>query len=422
MSGTREFDGRQYPDAAASDPVALGYMQGSPPPPAKRIRFDDDSFWKFPQLRWSLSNMRMLVTTTNMPRIGGTPSELGQPGPGDAAGIDALRFTDMHGRQRTWADSLPEVYTDGILVLHRGRRVYERYVGALAPERQHACFSITKSYAATLAATLLHEGVLDETRLVPHYLPEMHGTAYADATLRQVLDMQIGVEYSEDYADPAAGIWDYSRAGGWRPRPHDYTGPDHFYEFLKRLRKQGEHGREFTYKTVNTEVLCWVMKRATGMGFADMLSQRLWSQLGCEQDAYLFTDPIGVECGGGGLAASLRDLARFGELLRREGDWQGRQLLPSAVIEDIRRGADPAKFTPAGYTLLPGYSYRNMWWVSHNEFGAFEARGIHGQRLYIAPAAEMVIARFSSHPIATSAANDPITLPAFLALARELRR
>jgi CubicO group peptidase (beta-lactamase class C family) len=431
VNGTREFDGRQYPDAESSDPMTLRYMQGSPPPPDKRIRFDDDSFWKFPQLRWSLSNMRSLVTTANVARVGGAPSNLdgapsGSVSPGrmpgsSAAGLDELAFTDLLGVRRTWAQSLPEVYCDGILVMHRGRRIYERYFGALAPERPHACFSITKSYAATLAAMLIHEGVLDAHRLVPHYLPEMADTAYADATLRQVLDMQIGVDYSENYADPAAGVWDYSRAGGWRPRPPGYTGPDHFYDYLTRLRKQGEHGREFTYKTVNTEVLCWVMKRATGIGLADLLSQRLWSRLGCEQDAYLFTDPIGVECGGGGLAASLRDLARFGELMRREGDWHGRQLIPAAVIDDIRRGADQAKFTPAGYTLLPGYSYRNMWWVTHNDLGAYEARGIHGQRLYIAPAAELVIARFASHPIASSAANDPITLPAFLALARELQ-
>ena len=119
--------------------------------------------------------------------------------------------------------------------------------------------------------------------------------------------------------------------------------------------------------------------------------------------------------------AGLRDLARFGELLRCDGALERRQLIPAAVIADIRRGADPGKFAKAGYALLPGYSYRNMWWITHNEHGAFEARGIHGQRLYIAPAAEMVVARFASHPIASSAANDPITMPALIALGRALR-
>ena len=66
--------------------------------------------------------------------------------------------------------------------------------------------------------------------------------------------------------------------------------------------------------------------------------------------------------------------------------------------------------------MLRGYSYRNMWWVTHNEHGAFEGRGIFGQRLYVTPAAEMVVAHHASHPIAASAANDPITMPAFVAL------
>ncbi len=124
--------------------------------------------------------------------------------------------------------------------------------------------------------------------------------------------------------------------------------------------------------------------------------------------------------GGAGLNASLRDLARFGELMRCEGSWNGRQVIPAAVVADIQRGSDPEKFSTAGYDLLRGYSYRNMWWVSHNSLGVFEGRGIHGQRLYIAPKAELVIARFCSHPIAASAANDPITLPAFAALSRHV--
>jgi CubicO group peptidase (beta-lactamase class C family) len=418
-SGMFEIDGVEYPDSDASDPNALGWMRGSPPPPAQLIRFQDDRFLEFPQIRWTLSHMRELAPTATVWRGDGRPSDLGVA-PSLEASIDALGFTDLQGRKLTWAQSLQRTYADGIIVLHRGRRIYERYFGALQAHRPHACFSITKSYAATLAATLVHERVLDETQTVSHYLPEMIGTAYEDATLRQVLDMQIGVDYSELYADPKAHIWDYGRAGGLRPRGPDYTGPGNFYEYLRTLRKQGAHGAAFAYKTINTEVMCWVMKRVTGIALQDMLSERIWSRIGCEEDGYLTLDTIGVAMGGGGMSASLRDLCRFGELMRCDGAWQGRQVLPAEVIADIRRGADPAKFAMAGYTLLPGYSYRNMWWVSHNSLGVFEARGIHGQRLYIVPKAELVIARFCSHPVASSAANDSITLPAFAAMSRLL--
>lgn len=418
--GTLNFDGVDYLDGKSSDPNILKLMQGTPPAPGAQIRFEDDGFLDFPQIRWTLSHLRELVPTVNVWRGGAAVSDLGAVNSNTSAAIEALVFDDLHGQKRTWNESLVDTYTDGMVVLHKGKRVFERYMGALQAQRPHACFSITKSYVGTLAATLIHEGVLSAQHKVPFYLPAMARTAYADATLRDVLDMQIGVDYSELYSDPKAQIWDYCRAGGVRARLPGYAGPDNFYDFLLTLRQQGEHGQAFSYKTVNTELLCWIIKQVTGSPLTDMLSERLWSRLGCEQDAYLTVDSIGVPFGGGGLNASLRDLARFGELMRCDGAWQGQQLIPAEVVTDIRRGADKAKFAKAGYSLLAGYSYRNMWWVSHNDLGVFEARGIHGQRLYVAPAAELVIARFASHPIAASAANDPITLAAFPALGRML--
>jgi len=418
---TLQFEGVDYLDGTASDPNLLGWMQGSPASSDKIVRFKDDQFLQFPRNRWALSHMRELVPTVNVWRGAGRCQDLGAPTAADESMIDDLVIEDLTGREMRWGVSLSDTYTDGIAVLHRGRLVYERYLGALRPQLPHACFSITKSYAATLAATLVREGVLDRARTVLHYLPEMAGTAYADATLGDVLDMQVGVAYSELYSDPAADIWDYARAGGLRPLPPGHQGPASFHEFLVALRKEGEHGQAFAYKTVNTEVLCWVMQRVGGSPLAELLSRRIWSQLECEEDGYLSVDSTGTAMGGGGLAATLRDMARFGEMLRCEGSLRGRQIVPASVVADIRRGSDRGKFAKAGYTLLGGYSYRDMWWVTHNEHQAFEARGIHGQRLYIAPDAEMVVARFASHPIAASAANDPITMPALIALGRMLR-
>ena len=414
-----EFDGVEYLDGNASDPNTLRWMQGSPPPADKIIRFADDRFLSFPRNRWSLSHFRELLPTVNVWRGANRSRELGTAQPDDA--IDTLSFSDLNGRRLSWSESLLETYTDGIAILHRGRLVYERYFGALRPELPHACFSITKSYAATVAAMLIHDGALDPNRPVAYYLPEMAGTAYTDATLREVLDMQVGVAYSELYSDPSAQIWGYARAGGLRTQPPGYDGPRSFHEFLVTLRKEGEHGRAFAYKTVNTEVLCWIMQRVSGTPLAELLSRHLWSRLGCEEDAYLSVDSTGTAMGGAGLAATLRDMARFGEVVRCDGAYGSQQVIPAAVVADIRRGGDRNKFAMAGYRLLAGFSYRDMWWVTHNEHEAFEARGIHGQRLYVAPGAEMVVARFASHPIAASAANDPVTLPALLALGRMLQ-
>jgi CubicO group peptidase (beta-lactamase class C family) len=420
-AGTLHFDGSDYPDGHASDPNALGWMQGSPPPADKLVRFEDDDTLSFPKIRWSLSHTRETVPTAAVWRGQGPARDLGAVDAATQTAIDTLQFNDMHGGMRLWADTLADTYTDGIVILHKGRRVYEQYRGALKPHVPHSCFSVTKSFAGTLCAKLVHEGTLDERKLIPYYLPEMAGTAYADASLREVMDMQIGVAYSEAYSDPRAEIWEFARAGGFRSRGPDYKGPTTLYAFLQSLKKEGAHGEAFAYKTVNTEVMSWVMKRATGQSLADMVSEQIWQRIGAEEDGYITVDSIGVSFGGGGMSASLRDLARFGEMMRCQGAVGGTQVIPEAVVADCNRGGDPAKFAKAGYGLLPGYSYRNMWWVTHNEHNAFEARGIHGQRLYIAPKADLVVARFASHPIAYSAANDPITIPGLLALGRMLQ-
>jgi CubicO group peptidase (beta-lactamase class C family) len=389
----------------------------SPQPP---IRFEDDRFLEYPANRWSLSHLRDLAATTPVSRGAGTPGDLGAAPAAAQEKLDAMRFTDLDGRIRAWSASLQDTRTDGILVLHRGRCLYEKYFGALQSDLPHACFSITKSYVATLAATLVHEGALDEQQKISHYLPELAGTAFADASLRECLDMQVGIAYLENYADPATDFWAYSRASGLRPYARGATAARSIQEYLRGLRKLGNHGTVFAYKTVNTEVLSWVMTRICGESLSGLLSDRIWSRIGCEYDANLVVDSDGVEMAGAGLSACLRDLARFGELMRCDGAWHSAQVIPAAVVADIRRGSDRSRFAPAGYTLLSGYSYRSMWWISHNEFGVYEGRGIHGQRLYIAPRAELVIARFASHPTAANSANDPITLPAFLALAKQL--
>jgi hypothetical protein len=180
------------------------------------------------------------------------------------------------------------------------------------------------------------------------YVPELAKTAYGDATLRHVLDMTIGVRYSEVYVDPDAEVWAYSRAGGLAPLPDDYTGPRTIFDFLLALEKEGEHGQAFAYKTCNTEVLSWVIQRITGQPIAEMISERIWQRLGAEEDGDLYVDPMGTAMAGGGLSVTLRDLTRFGEMMRLRGQFNGQQIVPEAVVKDIETGADQGHFAKAG--------------------------------------------------------------------------
>jgi len=409
-----------YPDAAASDPVRMGWMVGSPPPADRVLRFDDGSYFRFPALRWSVAHFRQLMPTVNVSRGLGAPAALPRALRRD---IDALQFLPLGSDQpMTWEQSLAANYTDGMVVLHRGRVVYERYFGALQPQGQHAAMSVTKSFVGTLAAMLVAEGRLDPERRVADYVPELAASAFGSATVRQVMDMTTGIRFSEDYADPKAEVWAHAAAGNPLPKPADYTGPRSYYEFLQTVQPQGTHGAAFGYRTANTDALGWVLARVSGQSVAELLSDRIWSRLGSEQDAYMTVDATGTPFAGGGLNLGLRDMARFGEMLRNGGVFQGRRILPAAAVADIRSGGNPADFAQAGYSQLPGWSYRNMWWVTHNAHGAFAARGVHGQTLYIDPKAEMVIARFASHPVAGNAANDATSLPAYHALALHLMR
>ncbi len=405
-----------YPDAAASDPMALGLMQGFPPAADKTVRFIDGSSLRFPNTRWSFSHIRELVPTAQVARGNGSVSKL----PRALKDLDAVSYADMDGKPRTWKEMLALTYTDGVVVMHKGKIVYEKNMGALASDGSHIAMSVTKSFVGTLASMLVHEGKLDAAAPVIKYLPELKDTAYGDATVRQVMDMTIGVRYSENYADPKAEIWAYAAAVGMAPIGLDYKGPRTAYDFLVALQKEGEHDVAFAYKTVNTEVLGWILRRVSGKNLATLLSEKIWQKIGAEQDAYFAVDSIGTEMGGGGLNANLRDFARVGEMMRLGGKFNGQQIVPKAVVSDIEQGADKAKFAKAGYKLLANWSYRNMWWVS--DYGAYSARGIHGQAIYVDPKSHMVIARFASHPIAANAAQDPVALPAYRAVAAYLNK
>jgi hypothetical protein len=405
-------------NAQDSDPAKLGWMVGSPPPKDKLILKDDGSSYRFPQLRWTFSNVRRLGPTAGISRGLAAPTPLPRALRDD---LDAVSFTPLGKTEpMTWGQAYDANYTDGVVVLHRGKLVYERYSGVFKADGQHIAQSVTKSFFGTIAAALVAEGKLDEQAKVSHYVPELADSGFGNATVRDVMDMRTGIQYSENYTDPKAEIWAHARSGGIITRPPNYSGPSSFYEFLKTVKQQGEHGGDFAYKTVNTDVLGWVIRRVTGQSVAEVLSTRIWSKLGMEQDAYMTVDSEGTEFAGGGLNTGLRDLARFGDMIRRGGEWNGQQIIPRAAIDDIRKGGDRAAFAKSNYATKPGWSYRSMWWVSHNPHGAFAAMGIHGQVIYIDPKAEVVIARYASNPIAGNGGIDPTSLPAYDAVAQHL--
>ena len=362
--------------AQESDPQTLGWMQGFPPPENKLISQPQSDFFSFPKLRWTVCHIRELMPTSEVSRGIGAPSKL------DYAldkNIDAITFTPTNSKRRmTWRQSLDANYTDGIMIMHHGKVVYERQNGCLNELGNHAAMSMTKSLTGLLAETLVNEGKLDDNALVGSIIPELKDSGFGDATVRQVMDMTTALDYSEDYADPDADIWQYSEAASPLPKPDDYTGPNGYFEYLQTVKKKGEHGAEFNYRTINSDALGWIISRTTDKAVNDLLSERIWQEIGAEQSAYMTIDSKGTPFAGGGISAGLHDMARIGSLMLNKGEINGERLFPAAVVESIEAGGDKKVFAKAGYDQLNNGSYKSMWWLFNNPTPIYAARGVHG--------------------------------------------
>lgn len=410
--------------AQDSDPNIMGWMQGFPPPADKLITQPDSVYFSFPRLRWSVCHLREFLPTEEISRGLSSPVALDYLPPAEFADmrqkIDAITFSPQDSdEQMTWEASLYANYTDGMLILHKGEVVYERYFGCLEEDGKHAIMSMTKSITGLLAEIMVVEGTLDDSRLVQEVIPDIGNSAFATATVRQVMDMTTGVKYSEDYSDPNADIWIYSAAASPMPKSEDYDGPDGYWEYLQQVEPEGNHGDEFHYKTINSDMLGWIISGISGKSVTDLASERLWSRMGAEQDAYQTVDGKGVPFAGGGVTAGLRDMGRLGQLMLNGGEINGDRLFPAQVVEKISAGGDRSKFGD-GFPTFGAGSYTSQWWVLHNDHGAFAARGVHGQTIYVDPTAEMVLVRLASFPNAQNGFIDPTSLPAYQAVAEFL--
>lgn len=404
--------------AKQSDPQTLGWMQGFPPPTDKLITQPSSNFFSFPKLRWTVCHIRELMPTTDVSRGIGAPSKLSYA---LDKNIDAITFMPTNSkRPMTWKQSLDANYTDGIMIMHHGKVVYERQNGCLNELGNHAAMSMTKSMTGLLAEILVTEGKLDDKALVASIIPELKDSGFGDATVRQVMDMTTALDYSEDYADPNADIWKYSEAASPLPKPKDYKGPNGYFEYLQTVKKNGEHGEAFNYRTINSDALGWIISRTTGKAVNELLSERIWQKIGAEQSAYMTVDAKGTPFAGGGLSAGLHDMARIGSLMLNKGEINGERLFPAAVVDNIEAGGDKEAFAKADYKQLTNGSYTSMWWLFNNPTPIYAARGVHGQTVYVDPAADMVIVRFASYPDASNGKIDPTSLPAYKAVANYL--
>ena len=200
--------------------------------------------------------------------------------------------------------------------------------------------------------------------------PEVRDTAYRGATVRHLLDMRVGILFDEDYMAADGPIIAYRRATGWNP-PEPDEPPSDLRSFCAQLTgTDGLHGQRFHYVSTNTDLLAWVIERATGERYADLMSRLLWAPAGAERPAYITVDRLGAPRAAGGMCVAARDLARIGLLIVGNGRRDGRQVLPERWIDDIERNGDPEAWDAGDFApFLPGrpMHYRSQCYVLRGE-------------------------------------------------------
>ncbi|MDH4022027.1 MAG: beta-lactamase family protein [Gammaproteobacteria bacterium] len=380
-----------YPPAATA--MELGIMQGRPVPSANRVTLAN---WMSPPFnRWSLQHLPEILPTATVYRSNEPPARL----PERKRDLAALRFEVPPGETLSIAEWLAASSTDGFIVVHDGEIAFEAYLNNLRPETHHLTYSISKSVIGIVAGILAGDGSLDVTRKVEAYVPELAGSGFAGYSVRDLLDMQAAIAWQEDYADPNGQWRRWKAAIGWLPAAADAgVAPEGNYSFLRTLPRDPAWPGGFKYVSPTAEVLGWVLERAGGMPLAGLISHRLWMPLGTEHDAFITTDRSFAAAAAGGFGATLRDLARFGQMVLNDGRFNGRQVVASEWIADIRTNGSNQAWRTGQYRGYwnPEGAYRSLWYVAGDADGSFEAIGIHGQRLHINPARKLVIVRLSS--------------------------
>jgi len=394
-------------------------MSGFPPPAESRVTLAN---WQDPPFnRWSFQHLRELIPTQRISRRHSPRRAL--PPYGAAGLLDDITVYRLTGYTSTFAEVIAETWTDAVVVLHEGQIVLERYFKGMTEEIPHLLMSVTKSVVGCIAGILVEQGLLNPDEPASSYVPEIAGSGYQGATVRQLLNMRTGVRFREEYTNLDAEVRVMERFMGWRPgEDHDDTRGMYFY--LTQLGTDTDHGGPFVYRSADTDMLGWVCERAADARMADLISLLIWQPMGAEFDAEITCDCIGSAIHDGGMSARARDIARFGQMILEDGYVRDASIVPEPWLREARvldpeiRGAFAASDSES---ILTGGWYRNQFWFVPGPLGDLQlCLGIHGQMVLIDRATRTVSVKMSSWPNAQDSTALIDTIRAFVAAGRHL--
>lgn len=355
--------------------------------------------WQFgPHNRWAYAHLREVLPSK---RIAHDPQRV-VPLAGSPAGAELRLGTAIDDPML--ADRMQALYVDGVVALVDGKLALEAYGPHLRADQPHLLWSVTKSMTGLLAGILAGRGELDLSARVGALVPELAATGWGEDPLTALLAMRDRSDWTEDYAAPDSTVRRQDCADGLLQGPA-CTGiePVGNYGFLPGVGRDAARAGRFVYKSGTTDALAWALEAATGRRFADLLSLHLWQPVGAGQDADIIVDQSGFTLASGGLSATVRDLARVGQMVLDDGRVGSTQVVPVAWLREITGDPGTASWpfaAPSGHAPY----YRNFFWGVGDGRGTVYAEGVHGQYLWIAPASGVVIAMVSSWPDADGGA------------------
>lgn len=268
----------------------------------------------------------------------------------------------------------------GLLIIHDGKILLERYALGFDEKSRWTSFSVAKSFTSTLVGAAVRDGFIKSIDdPVTNYLPTLKGSAYEGVKIRHILNMSSGVKWNEDYVDPKSDVNTFALAT-------DQSRGSRLVTFLSKLPREAEPGTKFVYKTGETNLIGEIVMAAIKKPLATYLSEKIWTRFGMERDAFWMTSTDGKEMGGCCLSVSLRDYGRFAIFFLNGArdvtprDWVKEATTPTSFSKDERGG----------------YGYQ--WWTGVE--GTFFASGIFGQHIQFYPAEKLIIVSLSAWPVA----------------------
>ncbi|QDU96538.1 6-aminohexanoate-dimer hydrolase [Lignipirellula cremea] len=301
------------------------------------------------------------------------------------------------------------VNCQGILVVRRGKVVFEEYPG-MDPSQRHHWMSVSKTTLNMLMGKLVGEGKFDLSKTVEDYIPEMKGKGYGSFTIQELADMDADVSMDErNYHDPKSEFWSFGRSMGWFNDDGKWPGGNkQFLPTLNRLKKpEGEDGQSVRYTSSNSQVIAWVIENVTRKPMTEYFETSVWRHIGAVSNASVTVDRHGFPFVGGGYSSTLRDLARYGIIWANKGVApDGARIFPEVWMKENTTGKGPK---------LRDYRYHNQ---SYSKGGAIAHQGHSGQMLWVNPASGTVVVTFGS--TTTPSGGNAWSRQAYLAVAETI--